>query len=467
MNVKLNYFYAFILSILLSAPVFSSNIEVESSFDFQLAVNYASSNNIDTLLLVTSGGVYTTVDTNYFLIEEPLAIVAKPGLAEMPIITHSAADSGALEIFRIADDLTVDGLIFDGGHPQSYGMKYALRAGDGDEGFPAAKVGLNITVKNCVFKNFAQDKEPEAEGHAIYFLSGVKAGTVLVENSFFEDIGDEAIRITETEKYDTERALDTLIIRNCTFTNISSECIRVYADTDTSTTDAYILIENLTVDNSATRMMYIKNNQYTTVRNILVTNARMPKSSRMDRADYIMEVQGTGSSIAYVDTFNIVYGAPRAEKLGTGKGADDINPLTIFAFDPQYENAAERNFTLMGNSHAYYSGENNIDLGDLRWASNSPTVLPLNAFVNGEGTVEFSPERIGLTFASGTNVTVTAVPDSGYKFTGWEGDLSGTTNPASITVDAVKSITANFELATSVEDENSVPLEYSLESKLS
>jgi uncharacterized repeat protein (TIGR02543 family) len=54
----------------------------------------------------------------------------------------------------------------------------------------------------------------------------------------------------------------------------------------------------------------------------------------------------------------------------------------------------------------------------------------------------------GGSYASGTVVTVTATPATGYNFTSWSGDLTGTTNPSSITMNANKSVTANFTLKT-------------------
>ena len=47
-------------------------------------------------------------------------------------------------------------------------------------------------------------------------------------------------------------------------------------------------------------------------------------------------------------------------------------------------------------------------------------------------------------YSSGSTATVTATAASGYTFTGWSGAASGTTNPISVTMDANKSITANF-----------------------
>ena len=441
-----------------------TSINVEASFDFQLAMNYANANGVDTIYLTTPGGVYTTTDTSYFNITTPLVIMAAPGLSEMPIFTHSAADSGVIEIFRISDDLTIEGVIFDGGHAQSHGVKYALRAGNGPDEFPVFKTGSNIIVKNCIFRDIYQNKDLQGQGHALYFLKDVVAGTVIMEDCIVENIGDEAIRMSETEKFATERVVDTLIVRNTTFTNVDAECIRFYADLDTATTDAYVMLENLTLNNTATRVMYIKNNQNTIVRNIIISNSRLPGADRLDRADYLIEVQQSGSYISNVDTFNIVYGpVPKEEKLRATKGAIGVIEGTIFDFDPLYADQVNRDYNLAANSPAHFSGQNNANLGDNRWVNPNPTVTPLNVEIIGNGSVQFNPERKGLVFATGTSVQVTAVPDSGYQFVSWGGDLSGSTNPENITVNAEKNITASFDPLTGVEDDLNAPKVYALD----
>ena len=58
------------------------------------------------------------------------------------------------------------------------------------------------------------------------------------------------------------------------------------------------------------------------------------------------------------------------------------------------------------------------------------------------GTTNPSPGSYIRDF--GTQVSVTAVPNSGYQFNGWSGDASGRANPVTITMDRDKSITANF-----------------------
>ncbi len=58
------------------------------------------------------------------------------------------------------------------------------------------------------------------------------------------------------------------------------------------------------------------------------------------------------------------------------------------------------------------------------------------------GSIALDPA--GPTYNSGTEVTVTAEPATGYTFGVWGGDVSDNTNPATITMDADKSVTAYF-----------------------
>ena len=62
------------------------------------------------------------------------------------------------------------------------------------------------------------------------------------------------------------------------------------------------------------------------------------------------------------------------------------------------------------------------------------------------GSVIKSPNQ--ALYDSNTTVQLTAVPATGYHFTSWSGDVTGTTNPATVTMDANKNITANFAINT-------------------
>ena len=60
----------------------------------------------------------------------------------------------------------------------------------------------------------------------------------------------------------------------------------------------------------------------------------------------------------------------------------------------------------------------------------------------GHGTITRNPSRI--IYRPGSSVTLTAVPDAGFKFTGWGDDASGISSPLTAVMNAEKSISASF-----------------------
>ncbi len=66
----------------------------------------------------------------------------------------------------------------------------------------------------------------------------------------------------------------------------------------------------------------------------------------------------------------------------------------------------------------------------------------LTISINGNGTVAKDPNQENYTY--GTLVELTAVPDSGWNFSHWSGDLSGSENPATINMTSNKTVTAHF-----------------------
>jgi len=73
------------------------------------------------------------------------------------------------------------------------------------------------------------------------------------------------------------------------------------------------------------------------------------------------------------------------------------------------------------------------------------TQLPtyeLQTSVTGSGQINLSP--IGGTYSEGTTVTLTAIPELGWQFDSWSGDLSGNTNPTDVVMDADKTVEAVF-----------------------
>jgi uncharacterized repeat protein (TIGR02543 family) len=65
------------------------------------------------------------------------------------------------------------------------------------------------------------------------------------------------------------------------------------------------------------------------------------------------------------------------------------------------------------------------------------------------GTVTRSPDLSA--YDSGAVVTLTALPSAGFHFTGWSGDLSGTTSPTVVTMNGSRNITAGFVIDAPVQ----------------
>jgi uncharacterized repeat protein (TIGR02543 family) len=69
------------------------------------------------------------------------------------------------------------------------------------------------------------------------------------------------------------------------------------------------------------------------------------------------------------------------------------------------------------------------------------------------GTVTKNPSQ--ATYNHGDTVALTAESAEGYRFAGWSGDLTGTSNPATLTMTSNKSVTAHF---TAVSNDNEAPV---------
>lgn len=73
-----------------------------------------------------------------------------------------------------------------------------------------------------------------------------------------------------------------------------------------------------------------------------------------------------------------------------------------------------------------------------------PANVNLNISMDPIGGGSVTPFPQGNAYVYGTEVTLTAAPQAGYVFDRWSGDVSGSDNPAIITMNSEKAITAHF-----------------------
>jgi len=71
--------------------------------------------------------------------------------------------------------------------------------------------------------------------------------------------------------------------------------------------------------------------------------------------------------------------------------------------------------------------------------------LTINLSPGSGGVVNTTAQNCSGGYTTGTIVQLTAVPNTGYLFQNWSGDISNTINPASVTMNGDKIVTANFK----------------------
>ncbi|MEM7336493.1 MAG: hypothetical protein AAF490_30720 [Chloroflexota bacterium] len=73
----------------------------------------------------------------------------------------------------------------------------------------------------------------------------------------------------------------------------------------------------------------------------------------------------------------------------------------------------------------------------------SPILVTVTTTITGDGNIDVSQSA---TYQYGQQITITATPDAGWKFTRWGGDLTTTQNPLTITLHSDMTIEAIFEV---------------------
>ncbi|MEM7333018.1 MAG: hypothetical protein AAF490_13095, partial [Chloroflexota bacterium] len=73
----------------------------------------------------------------------------------------------------------------------------------------------------------------------------------------------------------------------------------------------------------------------------------------------------------------------------------------------------------------------------------SPILVTVTTTITGDGNIDISQTA---TYQYGQQITITATPDAGWKFTRWGGDLTNTQNPLTITLHSDMTIEAIFEV---------------------
>ena len=184
--------FLYFLLCCLSLPSAQSTIFriAEGHNRIQEAVSVATSG--DTLMLTTSGGHYRE-DNHIALRRKSLTIIADPACNEKPVWTTKDT-----RIFRVDQNITLQGLRFDGQNTTDYGIR------------SIASEPNQIYIKNCIFENFIKDAITDRNS---------PIALCDIQNTIFKNIGATAL------EFRTKDACRELRVKNSTFQKIGEQAI--------------------------------------------------------------------------------------------------------------------------------------------------------------------------------------------------------------------------------------------------
>lgn len=372
----------FVVMLAMTAPMASAQqrIEVEAGQNSLLDA-LAQAQPGDTLVLVTDGGAYENDDE--LRVEMPLTIMAAEGLADRPVLTNNGEES-TKDIIRMYNDLTLDGLEFDGLADTEKKAKYAIRNSDGADQ-ANVKNGYVLRILNCYFHDIVSG----SDGNAFRAYYDTYADSIIVRNTLVRNTGKEAIRVRDE---DNERPgfgffnVKYFEVSNSTFWDIKNDAISVYGGDDDPTTEGpEVVIDHVTIYNTGHYLINLKD----------VDNASITNSILVNNYDIVNGTNKTlgapwlvaGARIAYTDTLNI-------SDDGAWTGGGDPTVENLLAVDPMFADPDNGDFTLVEGSPVIGMGEDGSTLGDSRWSSGGSTVT-IHQIAAGQNTLMDAVDAAG------------------------------------------------------------------------
>jgi len=170
----------------------------------------------------------------------------------------------------------------------------------------------------------------------------------------------------------------------------------------------------------------------------LTMNASKNISASFSPASNNVTINTSPSGLAIVAD-GVQYTAPRSFQWATG------STHTIGVVTPQQ--GAGTRYTFANWSDGLGASHNvTVPAGSTTYTAsfNVSHLLTTSAAPSGGGTVSISPGSGDGYYPAGTPVQLTAAPSTGFLFSNWTGDLTGSQVSASIAMNAPRSVAANF-----------------------
>ena len=318
---------------------------------------------------------------------------------------------------------------------------------------PSSTSVSNTTVTRNLVHDIVDEKTFSAAGIALAG-SGSPSGNVVANNMVYNvrangTAGDQAIGLG-VGAGDGDRVVHNSVLMTgdmdpgaSTTSSVSAAGIRVSAAT----------VANLTLKDNISSVDVTSNTATLKHYAIVIPSATYAWGTGgsnvndlfVNAANTQMALGGAGTSVPYT-----AYADLAAWQAATGQDSSSVSadPLFTGASDLHIVNAgpavspvANAGTPIAGVTDDFDGGGRSPTAPDI--GADEFTTFTLTVNVVGGGSVTRDPDS--PSYNPATVVELTAVPASGSTFVQWTGDLTGSANPDSLTMDADKNVTATFE----------------------
>ncbi|WP_231970259.1 InlB B-repeat-containing protein [Tenacibaculum jejuense] len=405
----------------------------------------------------------------------------------------SFRNENTYNILRLNANCIVDGITFTGGHAYSNVQNDTNEFNRGAAIHKADDV-TSLVIRNCkflnnlarvhgtVYANFASNSvnnqfivsNCKFSGNVSRFGSAISLNLTGGDSTLDADITNSLFYNNTAKDLDSRQGFGGTILANCSGPT-GNKTFNLNINNCTLTKNTEAVNNNL---NTATpiRVFKASNPQY--IFNVAINNTIITQNVNATPAKFFYSIAGNNGTADRISSLSLSY--TKVDETASGGFSGNSltsefshivdasnfsennnldssksvlfndftnNDFTLNATDTDFIDAGN-NSLIPSNSTTDLSGNNRIhntsvDIGTYEFGSSSVNLKFLTTQVNGnEGSV--NPVS-GSAFVDGTSATINAIPNKGYEFDSWSGDVSGSTNPITVTMNSDKTVIANFK----------------------
>jgi hypothetical protein len=350
---------------------------------------------------------------------------------------------------------------------------WAFNCWSGDVMSSANPISVTMNSNKTITANFlinqysiAISSNPSAGGTASgggVYNHGQTVNLVASANTGYEFVNwtENGVQVSANTTYSFTATANRTLVANFR--------LKIYTITATAGTGGSITPSgNVNVTHGSNQTFSIAPNSGYEISDVKVDNVSVGKVSSYTfnnvTANHSIQASFSLLPVAtYTVTFNV-----KDELSGPLQGANvsfngeslqtDSQGRAVFSEVP----VGNRAYTVSKTGYENSTGSVNVDSDKSVNVSLVKKTYTLSTNTVGQGSVSRNPDK--STYTHGETVQLTAIPSTGWSFSGWSGYVSGSENPVAVIVEGNGTVTATFEplpfdITFSVKDAEGLPLQ--------